>query len=63
VRHLKEGEGERLNMVMSLGAAMALGRLAAHIGTTPSPDTRNLAGRGPNQRHGRCDRGPASRLF
>ncbi len=33
-RHLKEGEGERISVVVSLGAAMALRRLAAHGGTS-----------------------------
>ncbi len=33
-RHLKDGEGERLNVVVSLSAAMALRRLAAHGGTS-----------------------------
>lgn len=31
-RHLKEGEAERLNIVVSFRAAMALRRLAAHEG-------------------------------
>lgn len=33
-RHLKDGLDERINMVVSLGAAMALRCLAAHQGVT-----------------------------
>ena len=33
-RHLKEGDEERLNMVVSLNAAMALRKLAVHRGVT-----------------------------
>ena len=33
-RHLKEGEAERINMVVSLSAAMILRRLATHRGIT-----------------------------
>lgn len=41
-RHLKDGEGERINMVVSLGAAMALRRLAAHRGNTQRQVLENL---------------------
>jgi len=41
-RHLKEGKGERISVVVSLSAAMALRRLAAHAGTSQRNILENL---------------------